>query len=171
MRSRVEPAWVDDVIGNVIVRLVQNSQKLADAANAEAYVQRVSRNAVVDHYRRRKVELKALSQVKADTEIGDTFYSSDDNSAEIAISRCMFPFIAKLPPRYRDALTLTEIDQLTQKEAAERLGLSLSGLKSRVQRGRVLLKRAVDQCCLVEVDSRGRVMEFERRSDNTGNGC
>ncbi|MGI9423668.1 MAG: sigma-70 family RNA polymerase sigma factor [Hyphomicrobiaceae bacterium] len=171
VRSRVEPAWVDDVIGDVIVRLLQNSQALADAANPAAYVQRVAKNAVVDHYRRRGVERKALSQVQADAAIGGTYNSSDDEAAEIEISRCMFPFIADLPPNYRDALTLTEINQLSQKEAAKHLGLSLSGLKSRVQRGRLLLQRAVTQCCSVEIDGRGGVMDCERRLDDTGKGC
>lgn len=171
VRRRVEPAWVDDVIGNVVVRLVENSQTLAAASNPAAYVQRVSRNAVIDHYRRRSVEQRALVQAQTDVEINALFEASDDNTAELAISRCMFPFIAKLPPSYRDALTLTEINQLSQKDAAEQLGLSLSGLKSRVQRGRALLKRAVTQCCSVEIDSRGRVMDYERRPDDKGNGC
>ncbi|MFY0611560.1 MAG: sigma-70 family RNA polymerase sigma factor [Hyphomicrobiaceae bacterium] len=169
VRSRVDPAWIDDVVGNILVRLVQNAQALSKADNLAAYVQQVSKNAVVDHYRRRSVEHRVLSQVQADA--AGTIHSNDVQAAEAAISRCLFPFIAELPPRYRNALTLTEIKQLSQKEAADRLGLSVSGLKSRVQRGRSLLKRAVSQCCLVEIDRRGGVMDCERRPDDTGKGC
>ncbi len=141
VRSRVDPLWVDDIVGNILLRLVQNSDAFQAADNPSAYVQRVAANAVTDHYRRKSVERSALAEFEADAKIAGYGETVDSNSAQLAISRCMFPFIEDLPQVYREALTLTEIEQLTQKQAAERLGLSLSGLKSRVQRGRALLKK------------------------------
>lgn len=44
---------------------------------------------------------------------------------------------------------------LTQTEAAGRAGISLSGMKSRVQRGRAQLRGIVDACCRFDLDSRG----------------
>ena len=67
--------------------------------------------------------------------------------------------IRTLPARYAEALLLTDIDGLTQAAAAERLGLSLSGMKSRVQRGRRLLKQTLLRCCAVELDRRGGVVD------------
>jgi RNA polymerase sigma-70 factor (ECF subfamily) len=64
-------------------------------------------------------------------------------------------------------LTLTELEGLTQKEAAERLGLSLSGMKSRVQRGRLHLRDALEACCHIALDVRGRVVACEPRPDGT----
>ena len=43
-----------------------------------------------------------------------------------------------------------------------RLGLSLSGAKSRIERGRGMLKDALDRCCHFEFDSRGNMMDYER---------
>ena len=48
-----------------------------------------------------------------------------------------------------------ELEGLTQQTAAKRMGLSLSGMKSRVQRGRARLKQMLDDCCLIELDRRG----------------
>jgi RNA polymerase sigma-70 factor (ECF subfamily) len=59
-----------------------------------------------------------------------------------------------------------ELDGLTQQAAAKRMGISLSGMKSRVQRGRTQLKQRLDECCVIELDRRGGVREFEVR--NTG---
>jgi RNA polymerase sigma-70 factor (ECF subfamily) len=68
-----------------------------------------------------------------------------------------------LPPEHREALELAEIEGLSQQAIAERLGLSLSGAKSRVQRGRAALREVVEACCRVDFDRRGQVLDWERR--------
>lgn len=67
------------------------------------------------------------------------------------------------PAYYREAIMLVELEELTQQAAAGRLGLSLSGMKSRVQRGRKQLRQMLDACCLIQLDRRGGVAEYERR--------
>jgi RNA polymerase sigma-70 factor, ECF subfamily len=64
------------------------------------------------------------------------------------------PFIAMLPSPYREALTLTELEGLTQKQAAGMLDVSLTGMKSRVQRGRARLRRLLDDCREIALDAR-----------------
>jgi RNA polymerase sigma-70 factor (ECF subfamily) len=71
--------------------------------------------------------------------------------------------IDNLPEPYREAIVLTELEGLTQQQLAERAGLSLSGAKSRVQRGRAMLKAELEACCRFEFDQRGRVMDCEPR--------
>lgn len=88
------------------------------------------------------------------------------------LAQCVVPFIATLPSPYREALTLTEIEGLTQREAAAMLGVSLSGMKSRVQRGREKLRAVLKQCCEIALDARGRLIGFEPRAHNScGQGC
>lgn len=66
--------------------------------------------------------------------------------------------IRSLPDGYREAVQLAEIEEQTQQDVADRLGLSLSGAKSRIQRGRAMLKDVLEACCSFELDGRGRVM-------------
>jgi RNA polymerase sigma-70 factor (ECF subfamily) len=73
-------------------------------------------------------------------------------------------FVARLPSPYREAITLTELEGLTQREAAEMLGISVSGMKSRVQRGREKIREMFEECCRISVDCRGRVVECEPRA-------
>jgi RNA polymerase sigma-70 factor (ECF subfamily) len=73
--------------------------------------------------------------------------------------------IERLSKDYREAIVLVEFDGLTQQAAAGRLGISLPGMKSRVQRGRKLLRRMLDDCCLIELDRRGGVVDFHSRQD------
>ena len=71
--------------------------------------------------------------------------------------------LESLPPSYRDALVMVELDGLSQATAAERLGLSVSGVKSRVQRGRRKLEELMRECCDIELDARRRITSYARR--------
>jgi len=62
--------------------------------------------------------------------------------------------IEQLPEKYRVAIRLSEVEG-AQQDVADRLGLSLSGAKSRIQRGRLLLKGVLVQCCTFHRDRRG----------------
>jgi RNA polymerase sigma-70 factor (ECF subfamily) len=75
------------------------------------------------------------------------------------------PFVARLPSPYREAITLTDLKGLTQQEAAEMEGVTLSGMKSRVQRGRRLLKTMFEECCHLTIDGRGRVIDATRHEE------
>ena len=73
--------------------------------------------------------------------------------------------IRSLPDGYWEAVQLAEVEGLPQQAVADRLGLSLSGAKSRIQRGRAMLKDALDQCCHFEFDSRGNMMDYDPKPD------
>ena len=69
--------------------------------------------------------------------------------------------VEALDPIYRDAITLTDLGDLSQAEAARRAGVTVSTMKSRVQRARAQLRRAVSTCCAVHTDVTGRVHDFD----------
>lgn len=95
-------------------------------------------------------------------DIVDESIPSQMNSEEIA--SCLKPMINKMPERYKQAVTLTEIKGLTQKDMAEKLGLSISGAKSRVQRGRDKLKEMLLECCHFEFDRLGNILDYQQKS-------
>lgn len=159
---RVASGAGDDVVGDILLRLIQHRTKLAATRNPLAWVMRVAANVVTDHHRRRASEQLAMGTYSSEF----LLYFDDEPSSDVSVSSelagCVLPFIEQLPPRYRDALKLVEIDGLSQRAAADRLGLSVSGMKSRVQRGRKKLKEAILRCCAVELDRRGGVMAYCR---------
>lgn len=161
---KVAPAEADDVTGDILIKLVVNTSTLAAAANPMAWIHRVANNAIVDFYRRTGTERRTLAEMAHTANTPD----EDATSAAASLSRCMIPFIERLPARYADALMLTEIDGLTQRAAAERLGLTLPALKSRVQRGRRKLKQSVLRCCTIEADHRGRIVDYRPRTSGSG---
>lgn len=155
------PADVDDVLQEVFLRLQRGADGLRDDQRFGPWVYRITRNAIVDHQRASARHPVADPAVAEDPPVD----LEDDDAAEQGLASCVAPFVAMLPSPYREALTLTELEGLTQREAAEMLGISLSGMKSRVQRGRALLRRALEGCCDIDVDVRGRVIGYTPRPD------
>ena len=135
-----------------------------------AWVFAAARNAVIDHYRARRPADALPAELAAPGEEGG-------RAAVAELAACLKPLVAALPPRYRDAVLLSELGGLTQNDAAQRLGLSLSGAKSRVQRGRRMLQEKLLACCRVELDHRGAIVDYEAPdgcgpgADADGGGC
>jgi len=84
-------------------------------------------------------------------------------AAEAELAPCLTPMVARLAEPYREAIELTSVHGLTQAEAATRAGLSVPGMKSRVQRAREQLKAMLLRCCEVDVDRRRGVADFQVR--------
>jgi RNA polymerase sigma-70 factor (ECF subfamily) len=157
VRSEVE---VDDVVQDVFLRMQRGLGGLRDDERFGPWVYQVARSAVADHQR------VALKHRVAEDDGHDAPMEIDDGRAvEQALASVVALFVAALASPYREALTLTELEGMTQKQAAELLGISLSGMKSRVQRGRVLLRKSLEDCCTIGLDVRGRIVGCEPRPD------
>jgi RNA polymerase sigma-70 factor (ECF subfamily) len=158
---RVDASYVDDIVGDILLRVAEHRDQFDGADHPLAWLYRVARNIITDHYRRRAVENKAIRQAGAEASELDT---SDESDSYAELAQCLAPMIRQLPEDYRDALLLTDIQGITQTAAAEQLGLSVSGMKSRVQRGREQLKKALHRCCEIEVSKQGRIVDYEQRN-------
>lgn len=162
-----DPDVAADLVQDVYERIHRQGERLGEVERLDAWVFRVARNAIIDHYRRsgrsRERELPLLGEPETDA---DPAGADGDVRAEVA---AWLPgFVAGLPDTYREVLELTELHGLTQAEAAERLGLSVTAVKSRVRRGRALLEKALRACCHIELDARGKVMAYAARSCDCG---
>jgi RNA polymerase sigma-70 factor (ECF subfamily) len=153
-----------DITQDVIVRSIA-SGALERVENPAAWLYRSARNAVIDHYRTRR-QHTTLEGLDAwpEQDVDDV-----PNDATRELSRCLQPMLDQLPATARDALVRVDVDGQTQLRAARELGLSLSGMKSRVQRARRDLKDLLEQCCAVDVDRRGAIADFQ--PTNRGCGC
>lgn len=153
-------ADIDDLLQDIFVRMHQGLGALRDEERFGAWVYRIANSAIVDKARKRAraphVSSNEDADVVAPTDAGDDGLQSE-------LGECVALFVSRLPSPYREAITLTELQGLTQKQAAEMLGVSLSGLKSRVQRGRDKIRYQFEECCRISVDCRGRVIECEPR--------
>ena len=157
------PADADDVMQDVFLRMQRGMADLRDEERFGPWVYQVARSAIADH--RRASARHPLATLPEHDAVDDPIELEDDCAVERELATYIAPFVAMLATPYREALTLTELEGLTQKGAAEMMGLSLSGMKSRVQRGRHQLRKLLDDCCEIALDARGRVIGCEPRVD------
>lgn len=161
---RVDPQDVDDVLQSVFVRIQRGLGTLREGDKLVAWGYQIARNVIVDHMRRRSVrKLEPLDTVRTAATVDDV-----DSSGATELAAILGHFIAMLPEPYREAIQLTEIDGLTQADAARQVGLSLPGMKSRVQRGRAQLRELLEDCCAIERDTRGGIIDVEPTNPPAG---
>ncbi len=161
MARRASPDDVDDVLQEIFLRVQRGLPNLRDDQRFGPWVYQVARNAIADQHRvRGRHPLSAEEPPEEAAPVSD----GEERSAEQLLAQAVIPFIAMLPSPYREALTLTELEAVPQKQAAEMLGVSLTGLKSRVQRGRARLRTLLEDCCEIALDARGRVIECTTRA-------
>ena len=152
---------VDDILQDVFLKAHTSLHTVKSHGSITAWLFRITANAIVDHYRSRKPWDELPDDLAAPE-------PEPDYVGELAT--CLQPLIADLPETYRLALILSEIQGLPQHEVANRLGISLSGAKSRVQRGRKKLRQRLLDCCDIET-GRGGVIGYEPRDKNCEGGC
>jgi RNA polymerase sigma-70 factor, ECF subfamily len=159
---RVPESDAGDVVQDALLRIARGLPDLRDDDRFGPWVYRVTRSAIGDHLRSRARPLES-GRTSIDEDI-EASSPEEDDALGRGLVGCLASFVAQLPSPYREAITLTELEGLTQKDAAEMLGISVSGMKSRVQRARERLREMFERCCEVTQDVRGRVIACEPRS-------
>lgn len=160
-----------DILQEVFLRIHQRLDSVQRADRHGAWLFQITRNAITDHYRAagRRRELAAGTTFEPAAGVRDDAVQAAEAELESVraqqeLAACLRPMVLRLPAHYREAVVLVDLEGLTQRDAAERLGLSVSGMKSRVQRGRRALKAMLQDCCRVQLDAGGRVTDYEVRS-------
>jgi RNA polymerase sigma-70 factor (ECF subfamily) len=170
-----QPADVDDVVQRVFLQVHRGLGSLRDEERVHAWIYRTARNAIADYYRgpvqRREVPSGDLVDLTPSADANVVAADPDEGTALHELAGCLQPLMDELPASDLEALSLTEIKGMTQAEAAGRLGLSVSGMKSRVQRARRRLRGLVEDCCRVELDRRGGIIDYQPRASCACGSC
>ena len=165
IRSRVsDPATAEDIRQDVFLKVQTKLGQLEDPSKLQSWLYLIARNAIIDHYRTKKPTAEIPDSLPAEENPNN---DPDVEGLKGAFRRMVYT----LPEAYRDAIVLTEFEGISQKELALRLGISVSGAKSRVQRGRALLKRMLLECCQFEFDRRGSVIDCNPRQNSSCPEC
>ena len=151
-----DKAAADDILQEVFLKIHSKIETINDDDKIQSWIFQIAKNTIVDSYRKQRFT-EALPDCLTSEEAND----SDEIRKEVA--GWIVPMIDRLSETYREALIMSEVQGLSQKEIAEELGLSLSGAKSRVQRGRGMVKDMLLQCCHFEFDRTGRLIDYSDR--------
>ena len=156
-RRIADPERAEDLVGEILLRIHRNLGSVDDRERLAHWVSRVARNAVVDEYRRagRARELLVAAPEDAPVEAAE-----DPSDVLDELAGCLRPLLGGLAAEQRRAVEMIDLDGLAQADAARREGVSVSGMKSRVQRGRRRLAELLGQCCALTLDTRGVPMDY-----------
>ncbi|MGP7816586.1 RNA polymerase sigma factor SigZ [Niallia sp. 01092] len=144
---------VEDIVQNVFMKINGHLSDLRDEKKMQPWIYQIARNSIADYYRRGKKSEEFTDHLKIIDENEEEDYSKE-------VISCFKDVIQQLPEKYREALELSEFKGMSQKQLSQHLGISYSGAKSRVQRGREMLKNSLQGCCHIESDKYGNIVDF-----------
>jgi RNA polymerase sigma-70 factor, ECF subfamily len=157
IRRRVGDAHsAEDILQDVFLKIHTHIDTLRTQDRLASWIYQITRNAIADYYRAQRPTAELAETIPVAEELVD-----DDAVREL--SPCVAAMVEELPDTYREALRLTEYQGLSQKAMSERLGISFSGAKSRVQRARAKIKEQLLNCCHFQFDYAGRIIEYQSR--------
>jgi RNA polymerase sigma-70 factor (ECF subfamily) len=155
------PEAAEDLVHDTFLKIHSSLATLKDDQSLTAWIYQVARNVLIDFYRKKKMDHP--EQIQEDTLLSEPEQLSD---AAERLTPALHLMIKRLPDKYRDALQLSDIEGKKHADIAELYGISVSGVKSRVQRARAMLKQMLLECCHFEFDRYGTLFEYEPRKCN-----
>ena len=154
--KRVNDKFIaEDITQDVLLRVYTHLDNLNSHEKFLPWLYTIARNAIADYYRRSPSESELPETLASAVEI------EDEQSTYTQLASCLAPLIQQLPSLYQEAIHYSEIENLNQRVLAEKIGISLPGAKSRVQRGRKILKELLFKCCQLQLSTTGKLMGFQ----------
>lgn len=152
-RKVKDKALAEDIVQDVFLKVHAKLGQLKDSEKVSSWIYQITRNTITDYYRSKSKSI--LFQ--------DLDWDSDHQLLNDCVSGCLQEMLLTLPEKYREAIALTEIENLSQTNLAERLNISYSGAKSRVQRARQMLRDKMEEQYNIKMDAYGNVIVCENR--------
>ncbi|WP_299011389.1 RNA polymerase sigma factor SigZ [uncultured Shewanella sp.] len=163
-------ADVEDVLQDILIKTHQHLHTVRTETSVKAWLFQIARNAISDHYRRHsKITQIALDEWLTVSDKGDDIHplSVHSNKADMneqvkqELIHCIEPFVHGLSTESRQLLIAIELNGMSQKAYATSHGIAYSTLKSRVKKARTQLRKVFDDCCYMQLDRRGQLMDYE----------
>lgn len=143
-----------DIVQDVFLKVYAKIDQVRDAGRLTGWIFQVTRHTITDYYRKKAKSI----------ELKDIDWESEATSLNDCVSACLSDMLTTLPDKYRNALELTELKNLSQTDLAKELNISYSGAKSRVQRARQRLREKMDEHYTIKLDAYGNVMVCENKT-------
>ena len=156
----------DDILQDTFIKIHQHLGQLKDESKLRSWLYQLTRNTIMDYFRQRRFTVELPEETE---HLPDNAELSEEISRDLA--PCVKALMARLPAKDSQAIELTEFDGMTQKELSEKLEMSFSGAKSRVQRAKGKMKNLLQECCTFELDRRGNILAYQPNSASAPGCC
>ena len=135
----------EDLTQDIFLRIFKALHTFDRRANFQTWLISISRNLCIDHYRslRKERETMARDVDAADLTPASTDRGPDRQLEQSDLKELVRQALAALPDNLREAVVLRDLQEFSYLEIAERLHLPEGTVKSRINRGRLVLARQV----------------------------
>ena len=137
----------EDAAQETFLRVWRAGQKLEQVADRKAWVARIAWNAASDRLRqnrpRRETELDELAAAVALRHGRGA--SAEEIAAGAELQRLLEALIAGLPPKLRQVLELSTVEELDSAEVGRILGIPPAAVRTRLFQARQLLRDKLDR--------------------------
>ena len=146
-----------DILQDVFLKIHTNLKSLKSTDKLSSWVYQITRNAIIDYYRKKKIITDQIPEVPENLE--------DDNLNEDFYG-CLNSHLNQLEAKDRHAIIQTSYKKVSQKDFAEQEGLTYTAAKSRVQRARKKLNELFVGCCQIKTDNYGNIISSNNENCN-----
>jgi len=150
----------EDIVQNVFIKVAAGVNDLNRKEKLQSWIYAIARNSIIDYYRT-STNKKNFS---LEEDIAEIFTDEEYNDTTKGLDCCLVNFVNQLPEEYRDIIIDVEMKGIKQKDLAEKYNLAYPSIRSRVQRGREKLKQILLDCCHIEWDNRGNILDVVSRN-------
>ncbi|WP_186429675.1 RNA polymerase sigma factor SigZ [Clostridium sp. BSD9I1] len=158
IKTKVKDEYAaEDILQEVFIKVYKSIEQLEDPTKLKSWLYTTTNNTIIDYYRR-KQNIPELDEIEDIPIIEDNAKNMNEEIAE-----CIKSMLHELPDKYKQSLKLYEYNRMKHKDISEKLNLSLSGSKTRVQRARNQLKEMLMECCEFELDAYGNIIDYKRK--------
>jgi RNA polymerase sigma-70 factor (ECF subfamily) len=146
VQRRVDsPAVAEDIIQSAYIRAIEHAAVLRSEESAVAWFYRILRNAVIDYYRHRAAEDRALEQWAQDL----ATEAALDPQTEDIVCGCIQQVLPTIKPSYREILRSVDLAGQSLEAFATMAGITRGNAAVRLHRARRTLKNHLIRVCSV----------------------
>ena len=164
LRRMVGEVEADDVAQEVFAKISRSLDGFRGESRLSTWIYRIATNTAMDHLRKsasrpsvRQGPGAAEDEASYEDVISENAPSHDTLLIRKEMNECIRGLVYDLPENYRTVLVLADLDELSNAEIADVLGLSLETVKIRLHRARLKLKKSMDQACHLYRDNRNEL--------------
>lgn len=152
----VDPNDAEDITQDVFNKVNFGLGGFQGKSKISTWIYRIATNTAIDRlrsatykYETRQNTIEDATDPEAKSVCGSHESSASDQAViRREMSECVQEYVDNLPPDYKNIITLSELDDLTNKEIADILGISLENVKIRLHRARSKLKTTLNDACV-----------------------
>jgi len=137
----------EDATQETFMRVLRYNSKLAAVADQKTWLARIAWRVAVDRSRQRsrKQEIALDDSDRPIAEVASSETPADESVQGTQVSAALEKMIAALPPKLREPLILSTVEEMSPREVAATLGINEAAVRSRVFRARQILKEKLAQ--------------------------